>query len=72
VTPGARIESIMCSLPLTARWEYCHEPAAGSAEERLVKVLQTPREWVVVEEKEKKVDEKAEKDGKKKNKVARE
>ncbi|MES1907454.1 MAG: hypothetical protein MHM6MM_000566 [Cercozoa sp. M6MM] len=23
--PGARIESILMSMPLTARWEYCHE-----------------------------------------------
>ncbi|KAI8620955.1 Coproporphyrinogen III oxidase [Chytriomyces sp. MP71] len=47
VTPGARIESIMCSLPLTARWEYMHEPAEGSREAELVKVLKAPREWVV-------------------------
>ena len=28
-TPNARIESIFISLPLTARWEYCHAPAPG-------------------------------------------
>lgn len=31
-TPGSRIESILMSLPLTARWEYCHEPEVGSEE----------------------------------------
>lgn len=46
MTPGARIESILVSLPLTARWEYCHSPEAGSAEAKLVQVLQKPREWV--------------------------
>jgi coproporphyrinogen III oxidase len=34
------------SLPLTARWQYCHEPSVGSKEEALIKVLQKPREWV--------------------------
>ncbi|XP_063403409.1 oxygen-dependent coproporphyrinogen-III oxidase-like isoform X2 [Mytilus trossulus] len=46
MTPGARIESILMSLPLTARWEYCHEPESGSREEELLKVLKEPREWV--------------------------
>jgi coproporphyrinogen III oxidase len=45
-TPGARIESILMSLPLTARWQYMHEPEAGSREERLVNVLKQPVEWV--------------------------
>ncbi|RVD81753.1 uncharacterized protein DFL_009602 [Arthrobotrys flagrans] len=45
-TPGARVESILMSLPLTARWQYMHEPAPGSREERLVKVLKEPVEWV--------------------------
>ncbi|KAJ3327435.1 Coproporphyrinogen-III oxidase [Blyttiomyces sp. JEL0837] len=45
-TPGARIESIMCSLPLTARWEYSHEPEAGSPEAKLMEVLKNPRDWV--------------------------
>jgi coproporphyrinogen III oxidase len=34
------------SLPLTARWEYMHEPEKGSREERLVEVLKKPKEWV--------------------------
>ncbi|KAF2203291.1 Coproporphyrinogen oxidase [Delitschia confertaspora ATCC 74209] len=45
-TPGSRVESILMSLPLTARWEYMHQPEKGSREERLVEVLKNPREWV--------------------------
>ena len=45
-TPGARIESILMSLPLTARWQYQHEPEKGSREEKLVQVLKEPVEWV--------------------------
>ena len=45
-TPGARVESILMSLPLTARWQYMHEPGKGSREERLMRVLQEPREWI--------------------------
>lgn len=45
-TPGARIESILMSLPLTARWQYMHIPETGSREERLLKVLKNPVEWV--------------------------
>jgi coproporphyrinogen III oxidase len=46
MTPGSRTESILMSLPLTARWEYCHAPAPGSEEAKLLSVLQKPREWV--------------------------
>lgn len=45
-TPGARIESILMSLPLTARWQYMHEPEKGSKEERILSVLKKPVEWV--------------------------
>ena len=45
-TPGARVESILMSLPLTARWQYMHEPSKGSREERLLNVLKEPREWM--------------------------
>ncbi|EGP90071.1 unnamed protein product [Zymoseptoria tritici ST99CH_1E4] len=45
-TPGARIESILMSLPLTARWQYQHEPEKGSREDRLLNVLKNPVEWV--------------------------
>ncbi|KAK4461147.1 putative coproporphyrinogen III oxidase mitochondrial precursor [Cladorrhinum samala] len=45
-TPGARVESILMSMPLTASWKYMHEPEPGSREARLVEVLQNPKEWV--------------------------
>ena len=45
-TPGARIESILMSLPLTSRWEYMHEPEEGSKEYDLWQVLKNPRDWV--------------------------
>jgi coproporphyrinogen III oxidase len=43
-TPGARVESILMSLPLTAKWVYMHEPEKGSREERLVNVLKS--RWI--------------------------
>ena len=48
MTPGARIESILMSLPETARWEYMCELGEdeGTEEGKLVKVLKAPREWV--------------------------
>ncbi|OCT93874.1 hypothetical protein XELAEV_18011545mg [Xenopus laevis] len=45
-TPGSRIESILMSLPLTARWEYNHVPAEDSKEGEILKVLREPRDWV--------------------------
>lgn len=45
-TPAARIESILMSLPLTARWEYMHQPEPGSPEDSLLQVLKNPREWI--------------------------
>ena len=45
-TPGARYESILMSLPLHAKFEYMHKIRAGSPEDKLNQVLQTPREWV--------------------------
>ncbi|XP_077464047.1 oxygen-dependent coproporphyrinogen-III oxidase, mitochondrial [Stigmatopora argus] len=45
-TPGSRIESILMSLPLTARWEYMHEPALGTREAEMLEVLRNPKEWV--------------------------
>ncbi|KAF9917958.1 Coproporphyrinogen-III oxidase, partial [Modicella reniformis] len=44
LTPGSRIESIMMSMPLTARWEYMHEPDVG-AHGKLMEVLRVPRDW---------------------------
>ena len=46
LTPSARIESILMSLPLVAQWEYMHEPQPGSPEEVLMKVLKEPRDWI--------------------------
>ena len=43
---GGRTESILMSLPLTARWEYDHSPEPGSDEARLLEVLREPRDWV--------------------------
>lgn len=47
-TPGARIESILMSLPETARWEYMSDLGVSEESEEwaLVKVLKEPREWV--------------------------
>ena len=48
MTPGARIESILMSLPETARWEYCSElgEEEGTPEMELLTVLKNPRDWV--------------------------
>jgi len=47
-TPGARIESILMSLPETARWEYMTEMGSdeSSEEGKLIKLLKSPRDWV--------------------------
>ncbi|KAG6918166.1 hypothetical protein DXG01_016151 [Tephrocybe rancida] len=47
MTPGARIESILMSLPETARWEYMSELGGeeGTEEAKLLAVLNTPRDW---------------------------
>lgn len=45
-TPGARYESILMSLPLFAKWVYCHEPEPGSNYANLMKILKEPKEWV--------------------------
>lgn len=48
MTPGARIESILMSLPETARWEYRSEVGtnAESEEGKLLEVLKNPKAWV--------------------------
>ena len=46
---GGRIESILMSIPLTARWEYCHEPEEGSDEMRLLDATRTPVDWLGIE-----------------------
>ncbi|KAK5823396.1 Coproporphyrinogen III oxidase-like protein [Linnemannia elongata] len=45
LTPGARIESILMTMPLTARWEYMHEPDL-KAHARLMETLRVPRDWI--------------------------
>lgn len=42
---GARVDSVLMSLPLTARWEAGHAPSPGSREEALLEVLRHPRAW---------------------------
>ena len=42
---NARVESVLMSLPLTARWEVDHQPEPDSEEARLLDVLRTPRSW---------------------------
>ncbi|XP_071535893.1 oxygen-dependent coproporphyrinogen-III oxidase [Panulirus ornatus] len=45
-TPNARIESILMSLPLHARWEYMHQPEPDSREYKITEVLKNPRDWI--------------------------
>ena len=43
---NGRIESILMSLPPHVQWVYDHHPEKGSLEEKLVKVLEQPKEWI--------------------------
>ena len=43
---NGRIESILMSLPPHVQWRYDHQPEEGSKEEKLLKVLKTPKNWV--------------------------
>ena len=43
---GGRIESILMSLPETARWEYNNIPEPGSPEADFIDACKFPREWV--------------------------
>lgn len=43
---GGRIESILMSLPETARWEYNHSPEVGSPEADIMDAFKNPREWI--------------------------
>jgi coproporphyrinogen III oxidase len=45
-TPDARIESILMSLPLVARWEYMHQVEKGSEEEKMMEVIKNARNWI--------------------------
>eukprot|EP00924_Labyrinthula_sp_SR-Ha-C_P009617 maker-scaffold_22-snap-gene-1.46-mRNA-1 protein AED:0.07 eAED:0.07 QI:350/0.66/0.5/1/1/1/4/0/410 len=44
--PNPRVESILMSLPLTARWEYMHKIKPGSQEEKMMEVLKKPVDWI--------------------------
>lgn len=44
-TEGSRIESILMSLPLTARWEYCHTPK-NDHHKSLLEVTAHPKNWI--------------------------
>ena len=43
---NGRIESILMSLPPHVQWVYDHHPAEGSPEEKLIKVLSEPQDWI--------------------------
>lgn len=43
---GGRIESILMSLPLTARWQYDYTPEPGTPEADLLDACKNPRKWV--------------------------
>ncbi len=43
---NGRIESILMSLPPHVQWVYNHTPEEGSEEDRLIKVLQNPIDWI--------------------------
>ena len=43
---NGRIESILMSLPPHVQWVYDHSPEKGSDEEKLIQVLQQPKNWV--------------------------
>ena len=43
---NGRIESILMSLPPHVQWVYDHHPEEGSEEERLIKVLKNPIDWI--------------------------
>ncbi len=43
---GGRIESILMSLPETARWEYSHVAQPGSREEEIMRLFKHPRKWL--------------------------
>lgn len=43
---NGRIESILMSLPPTVRWDYDFQPETNSAEEKLLSILKSPKNWV--------------------------
>ncbi|HSI71047.1 MAG TPA: oxygen-dependent coproporphyrinogen oxidase [Gillisia sp.] len=43
---NGRIESILMSLPPHVQWVYDHHPEPGTEEEKLITILENPRNWV--------------------------
>ncbi len=43
---NGRIESILMSLPPHVQWVYNHTPEVGSEEEKLIQVLENPKNWI--------------------------
>ena len=43
---NGRIESILMSLPPNVQWVYDHHPEVGSEEEKLIKILENPINWI--------------------------
>ena len=43
---NGRIESILMSLPPHVQWVYDHHPEKGSEEEKLIKFLENPKDWI--------------------------
>ena len=43
---NGRIESILMSLPPHVQWVYDHHPEPNTAEEKLIKVLENPIDWI--------------------------
>jgi coproporphyrinogen III oxidase len=43
---NGRIESILMSLPPHVQWRYDHQPEPNSPENKLLKVLQQPKNWI--------------------------
>lgn len=44
---NGRIESILMSLPPKVQWVYDHHPETGSEEEKLIQVLENPKNWIL-------------------------
>ena len=43
---NGRIESILMSLPPHVQWVYDHHPEKGSDEEKLIQILEHPKDWI--------------------------
>jgi len=53
---GGRIESILMSLPLTARWEYDYQVEEGSPEADILDAFKNPRDWLSINKENEKED----------------